>query len=297
MAAANGGLSPAEVYAPPQRSRGSRIPTLLWLLLVLAAAAGGWYVGHEVMHDPINFGSLGGKTALTEAQLDNVMATYTVGDEVFEVTAREAIAQQSSLEAAKNSDGTYATPSTESVLAAARTAVLMREVESKGITVSDEELAAYMQETFGTDDLPSLASAYTMDEETARARLKESAALAKLRKQVVSAPGDAPTEPAVPADDERDKATEDYAAYIIGLAGDEWNGETGTWASQDGPFATALHDYDVQEDQATYEAATTAYNVAYQLYSGRVTSANTEWTAYVNAILDDVQIAVCTLGS
>ena len=136
-----------------------------------------------------------------------------------------------------------------------------------------------------------------MDEETARARLKESAAIAKLRGEVVDAPGDVPSEPAAPDEDNPDAPTEGYAAYIIGLAGDEWDAERGTWAADDGPYASALHDYDVSNDGATYGAASTAYDVAYQLYGSRVTAADTQWTDFVNARLSQAKIALCTLGT
>lgn len=304
MAQQNGaGLTPADVYAPPQRKRGSRIPTLIWLILVAAAVAGGFYAGRELPilqedeAEQVNFGDLGGKTSLSEEELDKAVGSYVLDGEVRMVTAREAIAQQSSLEAAKNSDGSYAMPSAESVLAAARTAVLMGEVERREITVSDDELVAYAQETFDTDDLASLAAAYTMDEETLRARLGESAALAKLRAEVVSDPGDAPQQPAEPEDGDRETASSEYAEYIIALAGDEWDAEAGNWASFDGTFATALHDYDIRSDSAPYSAASTAYDVAYQLYSARVTSANTQWTDFVNGLLCEAQLAVSTLGS
>lgn len=299
------GLSQAQIYAPPQRKNGPRVPILAWIVLVLAAAAGGYIVGKgggipqlpQLSQGGLDAGALAGKTAITEKELDAVVGTYVLDGETYEVTARDALAQQSSLEVAKRSDGSYAMPSAESVLAAARTAVLMREIESREITVSDEELASYLDTTFGTQDVASLASAYSMDEETARARLSESAAIAKLRAEVVQAPGDAPSEPAAPDEDEPDERTKDYADYIIALAGDEWDGDAGTWASADGPYATALHDFDVQESGATYDAASTAYDVAYQQYSNRVTSAETQWTDFVNERLSQAKVAVCTLGT
>ena len=303
MATPNGsGLSQAQVYAPPQRKSGPRVPILAWIVLVLAAAAGGYFVGSggglpQFSSGGLDAGALAGKTVITEKELDAVMGTYVLDGETYEVTARDALAQQSSLEVAQRSDGNYAMPSAESVLAAARTAVLMREVESREITVSDEELASYLDTTFGTQDVASLASAYSMDEETARARLKESAAIAKLRAEVVNAPGDAPSEPAAPDEDDPAAPTEDYATYIIALVGDEWDAEADTWAADDGPYATALHDYDVSKSGATYDAASTAYNVAYQLYGNRVSAAETQWTDFVNALLSQAKVAVCTLGT
>lgn len=296
--ASNADLSAASVYAPPQRRRGSRIPTLVWVVLLAAGVALGVVAGRMTAGGgKVSCGELGGKVALTEKELDRVAGTYVLDGETYEVSAREALLQQGSLEAAKNSDETYAMPSAESVIAAARTAVLMREVERRGIAVTDDEAIAYAKETFGTEDLASLASAYSMDEETLRARLAESAAIAKLRAEVVDVTEEPPQEPTAPENGDRMTASKDYAAYIIALAGDEWDSEAGNWASSDGPFATALHDHDVRADFATYDAASIAYDVAYQQYSSHVTSANTQWTSFVNTLLSDASIAVSTLGS
>lgn len=289
-------LAPAEVYAAPRR-RGSRVPTYAWLVLMLVATFVGFFVGHYVMADPVSFGELRGTTTITEAQLDKTVATYVLDGETYKVSARDAIAQGSSLDAVRNSDGTYLMPSAENVLAAARTAILMREVEARGIEVSDEEYVAYVEDTFGTTSADELAVAYNMDVETVRARLRESAAIAKLRQEVVSADESELAPPVNPDEDAQDVPTADYAAYIIGLAGDEWDSEKGIWASEDGPFASALREYDIRSDAATYEAAQTAYNVAYQLQSAKVTAAATQWTDFVNALLCEASLALSSIVS
>lgn len=287
-------LAPASVYQTGPRRRGSSVATPIWIVLIAVAAVLGFVLGGR-LHGSAGFGTLGGKTTLSESELDAVVATYTYHGSNHEITAREALAQQSSLDAVRISDGTYAMPSAESVLAAARTAVLMAEVEERSISVSDEELAAYVQQTFGTDDVASLASTYDMDEATARDRLRESAAIAKLRGEVVQTGAGEPSAPAEPAEDAWDTPTADYAAYIIGLAGDEWDSERGVWASDDGPFATALKEYDVRADAATYEAAQTAYNVAYQQRSASINAASIEWTEYVNGLLADANLAMSSI--
>ena len=301
------GMAPSEVYTGVQRSHGSRVPTLVWLLLLvvalLAGAAGGVWYGYYQLQMPVSFGALEGQTTLTEEQLDEPVATYSIGDETFEVTAREAILQQSSLENAKVGEGVYAMPSTESVISAARTAILGREIESRGITVSDEELDAYVGETFGTTDYAALATEYRMDEETVRARLRESAAMAKLREQVIQASETTePAPPAAPADGNRVTASADYAAYIIALAGEEWSAEKGSWVNYDGPYAQALREYDVTADAATYEAAEVAYNLAYQSWAASDAGAASaseaqQWTDYVNGLLSKAHLAVGSLAS
>lgn len=293
-------LAPAAVYVAPQRKRGSRIPTLVWILLLAAAFAGGAYVGRYVLveeEEVVSFGALGNKTSITEEELDSPVATYIIGEETFEVTARQALAQESSLDAARNADGSYLMPSAESVLSAVRIAVLMRDAEARGITVTDEDATAYALETFGTDDLASLAAAYTMDQETLLARLRESATMAKLRIEVVGEPPQEPQPPAEPEEGKEEEATADYASYIIALAGDEWDAEHGIWREEGGSYATALKDYDVRADAATYDAAQTAYNVAYQIHSSELTAASTKWTEYVNGQLSQVNLALSSVVS
>lgn len=290
-------LAPAAVYQAPQARHGSRVPTPVWLVLLVAAAIAGGYVGHVLLREPLKVGELTARTTITEAQLDDVVATYRYRDEVHQVTAREAIAQASSLDAVRTAEGSYAMPSAESVLSAVRTSVLMREVEARGITVSDEELVAYASETFGTDDIVGLAATFTMDEQTVRDRLRESAAIAKLREEVVTPPQDAPAEPTAPKDGKLETASADYATYVIELAGDEWDAERGSWASYDGPYASALKDYDVRPDKATFAAAQTAYNVAYQLHTSSVTEANTQWTEFVNGLLCEVSLGLSSAVS
>lgn len=298
MAGGTGSLAPAEVYSAPKHGRKRGVPVLVWVLLIAVAAVCGFFVGRGFKgEEPMEVGveTLAGHTSITEAELDGVVASYRYDGETYNLTAREAMAHESSLDALRNADGSYAMPSAESILSAARTAVLMRDVEAKSITVSDEELASYAEETFGTSDIASLASTYTMDEEATRERLRESCALAKLRATVEPQAGAEPAAPAKPADDKKSEPTAEYAAYIIALAGDEWNAEQGSWASEDGPFATALREYDVRSDRASYAAAQTAYNVAYQLYSDQIASGSTAWTDYVNALLCDAELTLSSL--
>ena len=125
----------ASAYPQRPAMRGSRVPTAVWLVLLLCALIAGLFVGHFVFREKVNFGKLNGQTVITEKQLDDAVATYVYEGETYEVTARDAIAQASSLDSVTAGDGKYLAPSAESVLSAARTAILMREVDARGITV------------------------------------------------------------------------------------------------------------------------------------------------------------------
>ncbi len=301
MATQSPSLAPAEVYTGSRHGRAKkrRSSTPLWLVLLALVALGCFFAGRffERTKGKADFGQLGGLTVLTEKQLDDVVASYVLDGEVYQITAREAMEQESSLDKMRNEDGTYIMPSAESVLSAARTAILMREVKARGIEVSNDEYVAYVADTFGTNDAEELATAYNMDVDTVRSRLHESAAIAKLRNEVVPSTASLPEQPVTPAEGEEELRTAIYATYIIELAGDEWDADQGAWVNYDGPYASALREYDVRPDSASYYAAETAYNVAYQLQGEGAQNAQAQWTEYVNGLLCEAKLAMSSIVS
>lgn len=303
-------LAPAHFYAQEQ-PHGLRVPAVLALLLTLVALLAGLGLGSSLdlsktplaflsQGSKVSFGTLGGKTAIRDSDLDSVVATYVYEGEVHEITAREAIEQEGSLQAMSAGDGSYVMPSAESVLSAARTAVLMRDVEAHGITVSDDDVRAYAEKTFGTSDMASLSTAYNMDQETIQARMKESAAIAKLREQVVpgsDAAASSLAKPAEPTDGDADATSKEYADYIIGLAGDEWDSEANAWKQGDSTYAKALKEFDITNEAASYNAALAAYDVAYQNGGDSNSAAATKWTEYVNGLLCNASLALSSIVS
>lgn len=288
--------------------------TGVWIGIAVAALIVGVLVGKFLLGGGV--GATLGKTTLTESELSTVVGTYAYNGGSQSITAREVIEQNSTLESAKDADGNYAVPSADTVLSVARNKIIVAEADKRGITVSDEDLAKYAEETLGSSDFASIATSYSMDEETVKQLLRQSALMSKLRDEVVEAKDvempEAPTAPEVPTTDENgeqlsaeaaadaQKAAnaenkKEYADYIIKLAGDEWNAKDGKWASEDGPYATALKDYKVTKDGATYEAAQAAYYVAYQDYSTAQSDSSTQWTDFVNNLLANASIDISTL--
>ena len=88
---------------------------------------------------------------------------------------------------------------------------------------------------------------------------------------------------------------EAYGAYVVGLAGSEWDAGANTWASEDGPYYAELKNYTISNDAATYSAAQAAYNVALTQQAATERQRASEWTAYVNQILSDVTVELGTL--
>lgn len=242
--------------------------------------------------------SLAGKTTLSEAELDSTIATYTYNGTTYPVTAREVIEQSSSIEAAANEDGTYNVPSPDELVYYAQSEVTLIDAESRGLTVSDEEVAAYAEQYFGSSDYATIASTYGIDEDTAKSVLTDSALRVKLRDAVVSTTmPELPTAPAEPEEGAEDTPTAEYAAYIIDLVGDEWDSETGTWATTDGDYYATLSTYEITNDSATYAAAEAAYSVAYDLYSTAATEVSAEWTSYVNTLFSNTSMQLGSLVS
>jgi hypothetical protein len=125
-----------------------------------------------------------GKSTVTEAQLDSPIATYTYGGKAGTITVRQAIEQTSSLEIAKASDGGYTVPSAESVVSVVRNQIILADADSRGIKVSDTELADYAKNQLGSSDFASIGSNYGMSEDAVKELLRQSCLMNKLRETI-----------------------------------------------------------------------------------------------------------------
>lgn len=280
------------------KGKGNHSTRVLVLAVVIALVVGvcGGILAYRTLPLPGSPVALSGSTTVSEGQLDTVIGTYTYNGETHDITVRDAIEENSSLDAAKNDDGTYNVPSADTVLATARYQILDLEAQSQGISVSDEDMSDYAKSTFGSDDYATIASTYSMDEDQVKEIVRQSTAMKKLHDQIVQ--GDAPTAPTAPtapADGQEDTPTADYAQYIINLVGDEWDSDNNTWARTDGDYYAALSSYTISNDSATYDAAEAAYVVAQQKYSTAVTAYNNQWSNYVNGLLSNASLSLGTL--
>ena len=290
--ASNKGSKPSNKSAKPVRSQG--VSAGITAACAIAALVIGILIGKFALGG--GAGAVVGKTSLTEAELDTVVATYTYGGTRHEVTARQVIEESTSLESALLSDGTYAMPTADDVLAFARNQIIASEAESRGITVTEEEVTQYATETLGTADFATIAANYGLTEDVAKSLIQNAAVMAKLRDEVVTTELPAyPEVPVAPEDGSADAASADYASYIISLVGDEWDATNNTWARTDGPFYTALAAYPISNDSATYEAATAAYYVAASNYAAVSQQVSAEWTAFVNSILSGASLELGSL--
>lgn len=275
------------------RPRGPRPALIVAGLIIVAviAAIGGYFVGSG------GFAAEGagapGET-LTEDQLDTVVASYTYNGVEHEVTAREALESEYSLATIQNTDGTYNTPSANTVLSYVRNQVTLADAESRGIEVTDDEAASFAESSLGTSDYSEIAETYGVTEDQAQTIVHDQAMISKLYEQIAPATASitAPTEPTAPADGNEDTASAEYASYIINLAGDEWDSATGTWARTDGEYYAVLGSQSFTADSATYAQAMQAYYVAYQAYVDQLNEISSTISSYANGILGTVDLTL-----
>ncbi len=261
------------------------------VIAVVVAAIAGYAFGSGII------GASGkGTSSITveEDELDSVIAEYTYDGSEYSITVREAIEAEYSLETVQNDDGTYTVPSATEIIAIIRNQIMVDEATARGIEVSDDEVDEYAESILGSSDYETLATQYGVSEEQAQEIVRENAIIQKLYEQIVPDASDltTPMAPDEPEDGDTTTASEEYAEYIIELAGDEWDSETGTWASEDGAYYAALADEDFTADSATYEQAMIAYYVAYQEYQTAYTEASETWTAFANGLFADANVTL-----
>ena len=281
------------------RGKGRRCSRIvLTVVLAVVCLAAGIVLDHFVLRGVFaNSSSLQDQTTVSESGLDTVIASYTYDGTAHDIKIREVIEENSTLDNAKNDDGTYDIPSADDVLTYARTQILDQAVEDKGITVSDDEVDAYAEQYLGTSDYDTIASNWGLDADTAKKTIKESCALSKLRDEVAGTLSvTMPSAPTEAADGQEDVATADYGAYVVGLLGDEWDTTNETWARTDGPYYQALSDQTFSSNSATYNQALLAYQVAYTQYTQAYSEQSQKWTDYVGGLLSNATIEIYTLG-
>lgn len=259
-----------------------------FVVAVVIAAVVGFFIGNG------GFGGKGiGSSTLTEDQLDSTVASYSYNGKKSDITAREAIESQYSLDTVKDSDGNYTAPSADVILSYVRNKILLDAAEDEGITVSSKEMKKYAEDSIGTSDYDTMATQYGVSKDQAKQIVRQSATLQKLyKKKVGDSSASMPTAPTEPSDGSEDTASKDYADYIINLAGDEWDSSKGTWKDEGSTYAKAFADDSFTADSATYKQAMTAYYTAYQQYSSQASSASSKWTEYANSLYAKANISI-----
>ena len=255
------------------------------LVAVIVAGVSGYFLGSG------GFGSKGvSAPVFAESELDATVATWKFKGASHKISAREAIESQYSLDSVKDEDGNYPAPSADAVLSYVRNRILLEEASKQGIELSDEDLSSSAEASLGTSDFSAIADQYGVSEDQAKQIVREQGTIQKLYQSVMDDAPAMPKAPAEPESGDENEAKAEYAAYIIDLAGKEWDAETGTWAKLDGAYATALAGEEITPESATYAQAQKAYAVAYQQYMLESQGANAKWTSYVNELFGEADV-------
>lgn len=255
------------------------------LVAVIVAGVSGYFLGSG------GFGSKGvSAPVFAESELDATVATWKFKGASHKISAREAIESQYSLDSVKDEDGNYPAPSADAVLSYVRNRILLEEASKQGIELSDEDLSSSAEASLGTSDFSAIADQYGVSEDQAKQIVREQGTIQKLYQSVMDDAPAMPKAPAEPESGDENEAKAEYAAYIIDLAGKEWDAEAGTWAKLDGAYATALAGEEITPESATYAQAQKAYAVAYQQYVLESQGANAKWTSYVNELFGEADV-------
>lgn len=255
------------------------------LVAVIVAGVSGYFLGSG------GFGSKGvSAPVFAESELDATVATWKFKGASHKISAREAIESQYSLDSVKDEDGNYPAPSADAVLSYVRNRILLEEASKQGIELSDEDLSSSAEASLGTSDFSAIADQYGVSEDQAKQIVREQGTIQKLYQSVMDDAPAMPKAPAEPESGDENEAKAEYAAYIIDLAGKEWDAEAGTWAKLDGAYAPALAGEEITPESATYAQAQKAYAVAYQQYMLESQGANAKWTSYVNELFGEADV-------
>ena len=281
-----------EVEADEEAARPG-LPTRAWVAIAAAALVVGVLAGHFLLGGSGTV-SLAGRTTLSAGELDSTIATYTYGGKTTPITAREVLEEASGTnELTANEDGTYDVPSASTVLTYAQNQIILDDAAARGITASDEEIDEFVTGSLGSD-LSTLASNWGISEDDARSIVGDAVVMRKLQDQVATTT--LPEMPAEPAEGEEDTPTAEYAQYVIGLLGDEWDADANDWARTDGTYYATLSSYEISNDAATYAAATAAYNVASSAYQTAYNQVSEELGAYTDGLLSQATIQLGSLA-
>lgn len=237
-----------------------------------------------------------GETTFKSEQTSEVIAQYTYKGKVNAITLDDYTKSSSPVQ---NEDGSYQMPNAESILSLVRLRILQDVAKQEGITVTDEDVNAYLEKNFGTTDLAATAEQYGYEENQLKELLQDTIIQTKFYEKIAGT--ETPTQPAMPSPTEEGKeneATKEYADYIKEIAGDAWNEKAndgkGGWKDADSEYANATKDYKITNDGATYDAAQAVWNVAYSEYSTKASEYQAKVTEYTNNILKDTTITIAT---
>lgn len=276
------------------------------LVMAVVCLVGGIVIGKFALSDAVlaptapaaSIKNLDATESIAADKLDSVMASYSYDGKDYDLTVKDVLELSGSVESAKKEDGSYTMPPADGVLVAARAQIVLKEAEKQGIKVSDKELDEYTTKQLGSADYETLAKNYGIDVDMLKKLIREQAITSKLREKATDVKEPvAPEAPKEPKPEDKDKATKDFADYIIKLAGDQWDADKKSWKDEAGAYAAALANYNFDGKTATFEMATIAYKTAMTDYSAKSQEVSQKYQAYFNTLFSKATLSLRTLLS
>ena len=284
------------------------------IVAALAGAGASTFIRVDALAPQVTVAETGatdatGNTTVAADNLKQVVATITDEDGTVGVTAQEVLEASG---AKPNDDGSYTMPSADNVLSYARRKALAKAADEKGITASDDEIETYVEKNMQTKDsqgnviedadpvtLEAYAKAYNLSLDAAHNEIAQAVKIDKLYREITGLDPNASTTD--PEDVPQGASEQDYAAYVIKMAGSEWDAEAndgqGGFTSEDGPIATAMAagGYTVTNTSASYDAAVAARNARVQADSSTSQQASSAWSDFYNGIFSKISLTLSTL--
>ncbi len=247
-----------------------------------------------------------GVSTVPESGLDQTIATYKYNGK-HNITIRELMEAYSTVDMFKTTDAegneVYRVPSSDSVISYVRTQVLDKLADSKGISISDEELAEAIKTTYnveGDENIDALAKQFGVDTAKFKSLMSQQLKGEKLIKSYMGDEKDlpvAPEQPKAPAKEAEKTATEEYAQYILNVVGPAWDAAAGKWADDESPYAKTLTgEMAFDGKKATFSQASIVYSIASQTYQEAVAKSQMKAFDEINKAMSSTSVTIRTIG-
>lgn len=247
----------------------------------------------------IELGNAIGSAVIEEDELEEILVVYSYGGECYPLTVRSVMDSVGHVDDFKTKDGKYEVPPLEDIADVVRNAVIVRVTAERGIAVTDEDINAYVKDSYGLETIDELAQAMNTDPDSVRRQLHDRVAADRLMKeQLGRGYGTVPIKPESAISGNTDPQAMDpwYAVYILKLAGDDWDSEKGEWADKDCDLAKTLSGYQFDGTTASYEMANRAYEVSLRNYKRTAEYVEQRWVNFLNDLMSHVDMHVKTVG-
>ncbi len=247
-----------------------------------------------------------GSATVSESQLDTAIATYSYKG-THKVTIRELMEAQGSVDLFKTTDAegneVYRVPASDSVTSYVRSQIIGLFADSKGITVSDDEVFEALKKAYnveGDENIEALAKQFGVTTDKLKELIGQQLKTEKLLKSFMEETEEVPALPAQPEAPEKGKeqeASEKYAEYIRNAVGGAWDDANKKWADENSAFAkTLVGDTAFDGTKATFTQANIVFSILSQEHQEKTGRAQATAMEEINNAMASASITIRTLA-